>query len=113
MNRIKSLKDAVQQAIDNGATSVEEVYMRVSRLPFEQLERFAALEGIVRKARGVHDSSVARLYDTIRAINRRIGRLADEALARAGFAPPPRQPRTARKARAPRAPRKRQARKTK
>ena len=91
MSRIKSLKDAVQQAIDNGATSVEEVYMRVSRLPFEQLERFAALEGIVRKARGVHDSSVARLYDTIRAINRRIGKLADEALARAGFAPAPRR----------------------
>ena len=91
MSRIKSLKDAVQQAIDNGATSVEEVYMRVSRLPFEQLERFAALEGIVRKARGVHDSSVARLYDTIRAINRRIGKLADEALARAGFAPAPRK----------------------
>ena len=49
-----------QQAIDNGATTVEEVYMKVSRLPFDQLERIAALEGVVKKARGRHDQSVAR-----------------------------------------------------
>lgn len=91
MTRIKSLKDAVQQAIDNGARSAEEVYMRVSRMPFDQLERIAALEGIVKKARGVHDQSVARLYETIRAINKRVGRLADQALRRAGLAPAPRR----------------------
>jgi len=87
MSRIKSLKDAVQQAIDNGARTAEEVYLRVSRLPFDQLERIAALEGVVRKARGRHDQSVARLYDTIRAINRRVGKLADQALRRLGLAP--------------------------
>lgn len=107
MSRIKSLKDAVEQAIDNGARSVEDVYLRVSRLPFEQLERIAVLEGVVRQARGRHDRSVARLYVTIRAINRRIGKLADQALRRLGLAPaapPRRRARTARK---------RQARKTK
>lgn len=87
MSRIKSLKDAVQQAIDNGATTVEEVYMRVSRLPFDQLERIAALEGIVKKARGAHDQSIGRIYATIRDINRRIGKLADQALRRLGLAP--------------------------
>jgi hypothetical protein len=87
MSRIKSLKDAVQQAIDNGATTVEEVYMKVSRLPFDQLERIAALEGVVRKARGTHDQSVARLYDAIRKINQRVGQLADQALRRLGLAP--------------------------
>jgi len=98
MSRIKSLKDAVQQAIDNGARTAEEVYMRVSRLPFDQLERIAALEGVVRKARGRHDQSVARLYQTIRAINRRIGTLADQALRRLGLAPTPApRPRKAKK----------------
>jgi hypothetical protein len=87
MSRIKSLKDAVQNAIDNGATTVEEVYMRVSRLPFDQLERIAALEGIVKKARGAHDQSIGRIYATIRDINRRIGKLADQALRRLGLAP--------------------------
>ena len=90
MSRIKSLKDAVQNAVDEGARSVEDVYMRVSRLPFDQLERIAALEGVVRKARGTHDRSIARLYATIRAINKRIGELADQALRRFGLAPAPR-----------------------
>ena len=98
MSRIKSLKDAVQKAVDDGARSVEEVYMRVSRLPFDQLERIAALEGVVRTARGTHDRSIARLYATIRAINRRIGELADQALRRFGLAPAPR-PRARAKAR--------------
>ena len=89
MSRIKSLKDAVQQAIDNGARSAEEVYMRISRMPFDQLERIAALEGIVKKARGRHDQSIARLYQSIRAINKRVGKLADQALKRLGLMPPP------------------------
>ena len=89
MGRIKSLKDAVQQAIDSGARSAEEVYLRISRLPFDQLERIAALEGIVKKARGRHDQSIARLYESIRAINKRVGKLADQALKRLGLMPPP------------------------
>ena len=89
MSRIKSLKDAVQEAIDNGARTAEEVYLRVSRRPFDQLEKIAALEGVVRKARGRHDQSVARLYETIRAINKRIGKLADQALKRLGLMPAP------------------------
>lgn len=97
-SRIKSLKDAVQRAVDEGARSVEDVYMRVSRLPFEQLERIAAIEGVVRKARGTHDRSIARLYASIRAINKRIGELADQALRRFGLAPAPRaRPAKARK----------------
>ena len=91
MSRIKSLKDAVQQAIDNGARSAEEVYLRISRMPFDQLERIAAIEGVVNKARGRHDQSVARLYETIRAINKRIGKLADQALKRLGLMPPARR----------------------
>jgi hypothetical protein len=97
MSRIKSLKDAVQQAIDDGARSAEEVYMRISRMPFDQLERIAAFEGIVKKARGVHDQSIGRLYDTIRQINKRVGKLADQALHRLGLAPARARPRKARR----------------
>jgi uncharacterized hydantoinase/oxoprolinase family protein len=86
-NRIKSLKDAVQKAIDGGARSAEEVYLRISRMPFDQLERIAALEGVVKTARSRHDRSVAQLYDAIRRINKRIGTLADDALRRLGVIP--------------------------
>ena len=81
---IKSLKDAVQKAIDDGATTVEEVHRRIMAMPFDRLERFARLEGVVSKARKWNDKSLGAFYDAIRAINARIGELADLALARIG-----------------------------
>lgn len=84
LGRIQSLKDAVQAAIDNGATTVQEVYQRIAAMPFDQLEKIAAIEGLVHKARGIHDQSIGAVYDTIRAVNARVGELADAALKRAG-----------------------------
>lgn len=84
LGKIQSLKDAVQAAIDNGATTVQEVYQRIAAMPFDQLEKIAAIEGLVQKARGIHDQSIGAVYDTIRAVNARVGELADAALKRAG-----------------------------
>ncbi len=78
--KIKSLKDAVQQAIASGAGSVEEVHRRISAMPFDQLQKIAAVEGLVQKARGKHDQTVGAVYDTIRKVNARVGELADTAL---------------------------------
>ncbi len=82
--KIKSLKDAVQQAIDGGANSVAEVHRRIAAMPFDQLEKIAAVEGLVKKARGTHDQTVGAVYDTIRKVNARVGELADSALAKLG-----------------------------
>jgi len=83
-SRIKSLKDAVQKAIDDGATTVEDVHRRIMALPFDQLARIAMVEGVVTKARKWNDKSLGAFYDAIRAINARIGELADAALRRIG-----------------------------
>lgn len=85
MSKIKSLMDAVQSAIDGGATTVQQVHERIAAMPFDQLERIAAIEGVVKKARGLHDQSVGAVYDKLRAINARIGELADSALSRVRF----------------------------
>lgn len=82
MSKIKSLKDAVQNAIDNGATTVQQVHERIAAMPFDQLEKIAAIEGVVNKARGLSDQSIGRVYDTLRLINARVGDLADAALNR-------------------------------
>lgn len=80
LKKIKSLKDAVQQAIDDGASTVEQVHKQIAAMPFDQLEKIAAVEGIVKKVRGVHDQTVGSLYDTLREVNARVGQLADKAL---------------------------------
>ena len=53
---------------------------RVAAMPFEQLQKIAAVEGLVQKARGKHDETVGAVYDTIRKVNARVGELADSAL---------------------------------
>lgn len=80
MSKLQSLKDAVQQALDDGATTVEDVHRRVANIPFEQLAKIAAVEGLVNQARDLHDQSVGTVYDTIRKVNARVGELADAAL---------------------------------
>ncbi len=82
VSKIRSLKDAVQEAIDNGATTVQQVHERVAAMPFDQLEKIAAIEGVVNKARGLSDQSIGAVYDTLRAINAKVGELADTALNR-------------------------------
>ena len=84
MSKIRDLKDLVQQAIDDGATTAEEVHNRIAGMPFDQLEKVAAIEGLVQSARSLHDQSVQSVYDTIREVNRRAWKMADEALAKAG-----------------------------
>ncbi|MCK5771881.1 hypothetical protein [Algiphilus sp.] len=84
MSRIYTLKDIVHQAVDEGANTVEDVHQRVAALPFDQLERIAAIEGLVRRARGFHDQVAGTVYDTVRAVNARVDELAEDALARSG-----------------------------
>lgn len=85
VSKIKSLKDAVQDAIDNGATTVQQVHERIAAMPFDRLEKIAMLEGVVNKARGLSDQSIGAVYDAVRAINARVGELADAALSRMAF----------------------------
>lgn len=85
MNRIYALKDLIHQAIEDGATSVEEVHQRIAALPFDQLEQIAAVEGLARRARGLHDQASATIYDTVRLVNQRVDELAEEALQRIGM----------------------------
>lgn len=84
MSKIRDLKDLVQQAIDDGATSAEEVHNRIAAMPFDQMEKIAAIEGLVQSARSLHDQSVQNVYDAIREINRRAWKMADEALDKTG-----------------------------
>lgn len=82
MNKIKSLQELVQETIDHGATSVEEVHRSIAAMPFEQLEKIAFLEGPTQRARDFADQSIGAVYDTIRNLNQHAGRIARDLLAK-------------------------------
>jgi hypothetical protein len=71
-----SVQEIVEKAIEEGATTVEQVHRSIASMPFDILEKVEALQKPVGKAREIHDQSVGNIYETIRLLNERAGEIA-------------------------------------
>ena len=76
----QTLAGFVQDAIDKGATTVEEIHKSIADLPLKVLEDSDLLKKPAKEARRVQDLAIGRIYDLIRDINQRVGKLASELL---------------------------------
>lgn len=76
----KELADLVEEAIDEGATTVEEIHKAIADLPLEVLERLDLFGETVEDVRKVQKASIGAVYDVIRRINREVAGLAEEIL---------------------------------
>lgn len=74
--KLLSLQQIVEKAIDEGATTVEQVHRSIASMPFDVLEKIDALQNPVNKARQIHDETVGNIYETIRLLNDRAGEIA-------------------------------------
>lgn len=74
--RIEAVKDLIQEAVDKGATSVEQIHRTIAALPLSALEQRGLLGEEGKEARTLVDTSIGALYETIRAVNREVGELA-------------------------------------
>jgi hypothetical protein len=81
--RKKTLIALIQDAIDRGATSVEEIHESIAELPLQVLEGSEFLRGPAKEVRRVQDHTIGAMYDLIRGINERVGTLSSELLAEA------------------------------
>lgn len=78
LERVELLKDLIQQAVERGATSVEQVHQTIAALPFETLERLGVLEAQSHTLRTAHSRTIGMVYDAIRTINSEIGELLSD-----------------------------------
>lgn len=78
--KLVSLQKLVEQAIDDGATTVEQVHSSIASMPFDALERIDALQKPVNRVRDLHDDTVGNIYETIRLLNDRTGEIARRLL---------------------------------
>ena len=74
--RIEAVKDLIQEAVDKGATSVEQIHKTIAELPLSALEKRGLLGEEGSKALGALDASIGTVYEAIRSVNREIGELA-------------------------------------
>jgi hypothetical protein len=79
----KALAKFIQDAIDKGATTVEEIHKAIADLPLKILEESELLRGPAKEVIRVQDQTIGAIYDLIRDINKRIGTLASELLTEA------------------------------
>lgn len=81
-DKLLSLQQIVEKAVQDGATTVEQVHRSIASMPFDILERIDALQEPVGKAREIHDETVGNIYETIRLLNDRAGEIARSLLDR-------------------------------
>ena len=78
----------VQDAIDRGARTVEEVHLSVASMPLEALRTLGAPEVATDKADDLLHTSIGTVYDTILAVNRKVGEIAEGLLGGAAGTTP-------------------------
>jgi len=78
LQRVELLKDLIQEAVDRGATSVEQIHQSIADLPFEALERMGLLDPDGLGLREAQTRTIGLVYDAIRRINREVGELISD-----------------------------------
>lgn len=80
LTRIEALKDLVQEAVDKGATTVEQIHQTIAAMPMEALEKRGLLDDKATAIKDVHASTIGSVYDAIRKVNKEVGDLASSLI---------------------------------
>ena len=78
----RRLAHLVQETIDEGADTVEEIHRSIANLPLDVLERLDVFKETVKDVRKVQDTSIGAIYALIHKVNGEVGKLATEMLRR-------------------------------
>jgi len=82
MKRLRELKDLVQDAIDNGATTVEQIHKSIAGKPFELLEKINLGGAALEKLEDFQTQTIGNVYEFIRTINQKAGEIAGDLLGK-------------------------------
>jgi hypothetical protein len=80
LNKLRGLKNLVRDAVENGATAIEQVHLATARKPFAVLEQIPAIAQPARGVQQIHDTVVTTSYGAVRAVTRAVSQAADAAL---------------------------------
>ncbi|MBU84816.1 hypothetical protein [Alcanivorax sp.] len=81
VERAELLKDMIQEAIEDGATTVEDVHQHIAGLPFDALEKLGLFEEQAGNLKEKQRKTIGLVYDTIRKVNQEVGSLISEQFA--------------------------------
>jgi len=80
MSRESELAELVEDAVDRGATTVEEIHRAIADLPITALEHLGVFTQTASDVKKIQDASIGAIYDLIRDVNHQVARLASELI---------------------------------
>jgi len=78
------LADLVREAVDDGATTAEEIHKAIADLPLDVLQRLDVFHETIKDVKKIQDTSIGAVYDVIHRINHEVTGLAREILELSG-----------------------------
>lgn len=76
LTRLEALKDLIQEAVDKGATTVEQIHQSIAAMPLEALEKRGLLDETAASLKEKQAATIGAVYDAIRRVNKEVGDLA-------------------------------------
>lgn len=80
MSDEKALTQLIEEVVDQGATTVEEIHRAIAEMPLGVLEQLGLLERTTSEVRRIQDVSLGAIYGLIRDVNHKVAGLAGELL---------------------------------
>lgn len=78
LEELELFKDLIQQAVDQGATSVEQIHNTIVDVPFDVMTKLGIMEETAQTVKHAHKQTIGSIYNTIRKINKHVGDLAND-----------------------------------
>jgi hypothetical protein len=82
MSDDKALTQLIEEVVDQGATTVEEIHRAIADMPLGVLEQLGMLERTASEVRRIQDVSLGAIYGLIRDVNHKVSGLAGDLLER-------------------------------
>jgi polyhydroxyalkanoate synthesis regulator phasin len=76
----QKLSKLIEEAVDKGATTAEEITRSIAELPISILESLGFGEKPRQEVRQIQDTTIGAIYDMVRDINHNIADLADDLI---------------------------------
>jgi hypothetical protein len=84
MTGLEDIRAMVQQAINDGATTVEEVHKNVAAMPFQTLKNVQGMGDVGQSMEDMTNLTIGTVYDTIRQVNDQVHQVAKQMLEASG-----------------------------
>ena len=80
MSDARALTELIEESVNKGANTVEQIHREIADLPLSVLERLGLFERTTAEVRRVQDVSIGAVYDAIRDVNFLVTKLAGDLL---------------------------------